>query len=143
VPPLLDRAVASRGWVGRSRIRSRIRVRRRGSGVAVIGVANADNSVIELCTAIGVLLDDTALVELEGSTAGIERDGYGLLLEELLDLRDGIAWRVHVNGLRSVGNDFGYVVFATSFLSAGTGRVGVVCVLHDTMISDELPSGWK
>ena len=143
MPPLLDCAVAGRGWG-----RSRIRIRRRrgigsGRGVAVIGVADADDSVIELFTAIGVLLDDTALVELEGSTAGIEGDGYRLPLEELLDLRDGIAWRVHVNGLRSIGNDFGHVVFTISFLSAGTGRVGVVFVLHDTMISDELPSGWK
>jgi len=84
VPPLLNRAVAGRGWgwvwCGR-RIRSRWCGRGSGVVAAVIGVANADNSVIELFTAIGVLFNDTALVELEGCTAGIEGDGNRLPLE--------------------------------------------------------------
>ena len=144
MPPLLDRAVAGRGWVWCGiRIRSRWCGRGRGVDAAVIGVANADNSVIELFTAIGVLFNDSTLVELEGGAAGIEGDGYRLPLEQLLDLRDGIVWRVHVDGLGSVGNNLGCVVFASSFLSAGTGSVGVVRVLHDTMISNELPGGWQ
>ena len=48
-----------------------------------------------------------------------------------------------MNGLGSGGNSLAYVVFASSFLSAGTGSVRVVRVLHDTMISHELPSGWQ
>ena len=73
MPPLLDLAVTGGSRV-RSRIRSRIGI---GSSVVAttIGVADDDNSVIELFTAISVLLNDTALVELEGSSAGIEGNG--------------------------------------------------------------------
>jgi len=151
VPPLLNLAVTSRSGI-RSGIGSGIG--RSGSGVvaaviaaviATIGVSNDNNSVIELCTAIGVLGNNTALVELEGCSAGIEGDGQGLLLNLCLDFRHGIAWRVHVNGLRPIsrGDRLCSLMLAFAFLGTGTGSVGVVLVLHDTMISDEIPGGWQ
>ena len=84
MPPLLDLAVTGGSRV-RSRIRSRIGI---GSGVVAttIGVADDDNSVIELFTAISVLLNDTTLVKLEGCSAGIEGNGQRLLSDLSLDL---------------------------------------------------------
>jgi len=143
VPPLLDLAITSRSRIrrcGSGRSRSR---RSRSGIVAIIGVTNDNNSVIELCTAIGVLRNDTALVELEGGFAGIEGDGQRLLCNLCLDLRDGVAWRVHVDGLRSFGDSLARFVNASAFFGTGTRRVGVVLVLHDTPISDELPGGWQ
>jgi len=84
MPPLLDLAVTGGSRV-RSRIRSRIGI---GSSVvaATIGVADDDNSVIELFTAISVLTNDTALVELEGGSAGIKGNRQRLLSNLSLDL---------------------------------------------------------
>ena len=99
--------------------------------------------MIELSTAIFSCFNDTALVELEGGTAGIERDGKRLLSNLSLHLRDSVVWSVNVDGLRSLGNGSANIVFASTFCFACTGSVGVVLVSHDTMISDELPSGWQ
>jgi len=149
VPPLLNLAVTSRSRVRRSG-RSGIGVVAAliaviAAVIATIGVANDNNSVIKLCTTIGVLGNNTALVELEGGSAGIEGDGQGLLLNLCLDFRHGIVWRVHVNGLRPIGlgDRSCCLMLAFTFLGTGTGSVGVVRVLHDTMISDEIPGGWQ
>lgn len=149
MPPLLNLAVTSRSRVRRSG-RSGIGVVAAliaviAAVIATIGVANDNNSVIKLCTAIGVLGNNTALVELEGGSAGIEGDGQGLLLNLCLDFRHGIVWRVHVNGLRPIGlgDRFRSLMDACTFFGTGTGSVGVVGVLHDTMISDEIPGGWQ
>lgn len=99
--------------------------------------------MIELSTAIGISFNDTASVELEGGTAGIKGDGKRLLSNLGLHLRDSVIWRVHVDGLRSLGNGFADIVYASTFYVASTGSVGVVLVSHDTMISDKLPSGWQ
>jgi hypothetical protein len=118
VPPFLNLAVTDGGRRSR-RSRIWIRVGIRSRRAIVVRVSDADNSVIELFSAVSISLNNTGLVELECVSAGIEGDGHWLLHPYRFHLSDSVGRRVHVDALRPGCNDFAIVVPASTFYGVG------------------------
>jgi hypothetical protein len=88
VPPLEDGAILLYGF--RIGLRARAVIIVIVTTVTSLGVADQDNSVVNVRSTASVRSDNTLLVELEGATTGINSNGHRVSLQLLLHTLDTI-----------------------------------------------------
>ena len=107
-------------------------LRRRRLG-AFLRVADDDKGVIKLGATIAILINDSALVELEGLGAGIDSDGHRLQSKSLLCITDS---SLDLLPFFELAEDI--VIIVLTILSFTSVRV--ILLSHDSAFFLELPA---
>ena len=106
--------------------------------VALLSVADQDDSVVDVGTAASVGSDNTLLVELEGATTSIDSDGHRVSLQLLLHALDAVRLADPTVTL-DLANNLVRLMSALRLLARVARGVGIVAVEHDTMVLLESP----